>query len=367
MQIERVEIFGVSVPLAGERTIAYQSLSAQKSALVRITATGGVTGLGNVDPVPGYSQETVEETLQALESKFTPQLLGLDPTNINLLLRRLEAISANFLDAKAAVEMACIDISARLLGLPVHAYLGGAVKDRLLLNGWIGIVPPGQAAAEAHGWLQRGFRSTKIKAGDSVGSVYERVAAVRRAVGPGFGIRVDANAGYDAQTAIELARKIAPLDIQLFEQPVPADDLAGMAKVRREGAGIPVMADESVLDHASLIRLIKADAADIVKVKVMKQGGIYSTRRMIDTAEAAGIRCVVGHGFGLGVNTLAEIMVAASSPNVIDGLECVGPLNLSDDVLVQRIDIGSGGIDLPPGPGLGATLDMDKIRRYRLA
>ncbi|MBK7473555.1 MAG: hypothetical protein IPI73_25910 [Betaproteobacteria bacterium] len=171
---------------------------------------------------------------------------------------------------------------------------------------------PEQAAKEAASWRKRGFRSAKIKVGGGIELDRERVRAVRQATGPGFGIRIDANAGYDAETSIKLARMVADCDLQLFEQPVPADDLAGMARVRREAAGIPIMADESVLDHASLIRIIRADAADIVKVKVMKQGGIYNTCRMIATAEAAGLRCVLGHGFGLGINTMAEIMVAAT-------------------------------------------------------
>jgi len=130
--------------------------------------------------------------------------------------------------------------------------------------------------------------------------------------------------------------------------------------------GLPIMADESVLDHASLIRIIKADAADLVKVKVMKQGGFLNTRRMIATAEAAGIRCVVGHGFGLGVNTMAEIMLAATSSNVIDGLECVGPLKTADDIVTSKLDISSGSLPLPSGPGLGVTLDDAKLEQYRL-
>ncbi len=166
-------------------------------------------------------------------------------------------------------------------------------------------------------------------------------------MGPEFKLRIDANAGYDADTSIQLARMVAPYDLQLFEQPVPADDLDGMRRVRGAG-GIPIMADESVLDHASLIRLIKAEAADIVKVKVMKQGGISNTRLMIATAEAAGIPCVLGHGFGLGINTMAEIMLAATSSNVIDGLECVGPLKTSDDIVGEKLDLASGSLALPP-------------------
>lgn len=127
------------------------------------------------------------------------------------------------------------------------------------------------------------------------------------------------------------------------------------------------MADESVLDHASLIRILKADAADLVKLKVTKQGGLLRARRMIATAEAAGIRCVLGHGFGLGVSTMAEIMLAATSSNVIDGLECVGPLKTADDIVTRKLDLAKGSLPLPLGPGLGVTLDEKKLARYRFA
>ncbi len=272
-----------------------------------------------------------------------------------------------FLDSKAAIEMACVDLAARIAGMPVHAYLGGAVKERLLFNAWIGILPPDEAAKETLDWKNKGFRSAKIKVGGNIEADRDRVKAVREAVGPEFQLRIDANAGYDADTSIRLAKMVAPFKLQLFEQPVPDHDIAGMARVRREAnaVGLPIMADESVLDHASLIRIIRADAADIVKVKVMKQGGFLNTRRMIATAEAAGIRCVVGHGFGLGINTMAEIMLAATSSNVIDGLECVGPLKTADDIVTRKLDLSSGSIPLPGGPGLGVTLDDDKIAKYR--
>jgi len=365
MKIERVEVFGVAVPLIGEYRNAYRSKTIQKSAIVRITADSGATGLGNVDPSPGYSRESVEDSLNVLETVLAPRVIGMDPSNIHRVLRKIETAVPEFFDAKAAIEMACVDLTARACGVPVHAWLGGAVKDTLLFNAWIGIVPPDQAAAEALAWQKRGFRSAKIKVGGDIDADRVRVKAVREAVGPDFELRIDANAGYDADTSIRLAHGVAPFGLRLFEQPVPADDIAGMARVRREAGGIPIMADESVLDHASLIRIIRADAADIVKVKVMKQGGFINTRRMIATAEAAGVRCVVGHGFGLGINTMAEIMLAATSDNVIDGLECVGPLKTFDDIITHRIDLGTGSIALPVGPGLGVALDLAKLERYR--
>lgn len=367
MKIEKVEVFGVAVPLVGEFKNAYLSKSVVKSAVVRITAAGGAYGYGNIDPTPGYSKEQTEDHLRVLKTQLAPLLIGMDATNIHEILARIEPAVEGFLDSKAAIEMACVDLTARAANMPVYTYLGGAMCDTVHFNAWIGILTPEQAAAETVEWQKKGFRSAKIKVGGNIEADRDRVAAVRAAVGPDFQLRIDANAGYDAETSIKLARMVAPYKLQLFEQPVPAEDIAGMARVRKEAnaVGVPIMADESVLDHASLIRIIKADAADIVKVKVMKQGGFINTRRMIATAEAAGIRCVVGHGFGLGVNTMAEIMLAVTSSNVIPGLECVGPLKTRDDIITKRFDLTSGSIPLPAGPGLGVTLDDAKIAQYR--
>jgi muconate cycloisomerase len=367
MRIERVEVFGVAMPLVGEYRNAYLAKSKVKSVVVRIRAEGGLVGLGNADPTPGYSKETSEDHLRVLETKLAPAIAGMDAANVHAVLARMEAAVPGFLDSKAAIEMACVDLAARAAGVPVYTYLGGAVKERLEFNAWIGILPPEAAARETLEWKRRGFRSAKIKVGGGIEADRDRVKAVREAVGRDFRLRIDANAGYDAETSIRLARMVAPFDIQLFEQPVPAEDIAGMARVRREAnaVGVPVMADESVLDHASLLRIIRAEAADIVKLKVMKQGGLLNTRRMIATAEAAGIACVVGHGFGLGVNTMAEIMLAATSANVLDGLECVGPLKTADDIVTRKLDLGRGSIPLPAGPGLGVELDEAKLARYR--
>ena len=366
LAIERVEVFGVAVPLVGGGfKNAYVTKTVQKSAVVRVTATGGAVGLGNIDPSPGYSTETIEESLAALRGKLAPGAIGVDAANIHVLNARLDKATPGFLDAKAAIEMACVDLTARALGVPVYTYLGGAVKERLSFNAWIGILPPGEAAAEGRKWFERGFRSAKIKVGGGIEADRDRVKAVREAVGGAMALRIDANAGYDADTAIRLAHLVQPCNLQLFEQPVPADDLAGMARVRREAGGVAIMADESILDHASLIEVIKAGAADIVKLKVMKQGGFHRAAAMLATAEAAGVRCVIGHGFGLGVNTMAEIMLAATSANVIDGLECVGPLKTVDDITTEKLDLGAGVLALPPGPGLGVALDEAKLARYR--
>ncbi|OGA50357.1 MAG: hypothetical protein A3F74_11565 [Betaproteobacteria bacterium RIFCSPLOWO2_12_FULL_62_58] len=87
---------------------------------------------------------------------------------------------------------------------------------------------------------------------------------------------------------------------------------------------------------------------------------------MLATAEAAGIPCVIGHGFGLDISTLAEITLGAVSHNVVTGLECVGPLKMVDSITTSRLDISLGALSLPSGPGLGVFLDDEKLEKYRL-
>lgn len=366
LQIERVEVFGVAMPLIGTFTSAGISKQATKCVVVRLTASDGTVGISSIEPsAVTQSPGTAAELAVAIRERIAPAVVGQDPANINRLIALLDGLTPTQPGAGAAVEMACVELASRIQGVPLYTYLGGAAGTDVQFNGWIGELPPDEAAAEARRWLKAGFRSAKIKVGSGVEADHDRVAAVRDAVGSAMKLRMDANMQYDADTSLKLCRLVKKYDMQLFEQPAHLRDLAGMARVRREG-GIPVMADESVSDHASLIAVIKADAADFVKFGIKQAGGILRGSRMLATAEAAGIPVVIGHGFGLDPSTLAEIMLAASSRNVLPGLECVGPLKVKDTIATTRLDISSGSMPLPDGPGLGISLDETKLEQYRL-
>ena len=176
-------------------------------------------------------------------------------------------------------------------------------------------------------------------------------------------LRVDANEGLDVASAIRFARSLAPYDVSLFEQPVPRADLYGLARIRRESP-VPIMADESVQDTRSVMEIIRLEAADLIKVKVMKQGGILRTHQLAAIAHAAGLGVIVGHGFGLWVSTLAELHVAAASPGVLDGCEAVGPLKMAGEVVKNPPDMGRGSVPVPDVPGLGVEPDEDQLARY---
>jgi len=363
MRIVGIESTIVEIPLREPVRGVHGVISVQSSVLVRVLADEGVEGWGDVDPTPGYTLESVDD-IHAAVGRLSSALLGVDAFNTHRALVLMDETTAGHFEAKAAIEMALLDLKGRALGVPVHSLLGGRLVDEVPLNAWIGAVPPAQAAREAADWLARGFTTAKIKVAGPHPEGIERVAAVRAAVGNRMALRVDFNESLAPDDAVPFIRALVPFDLTLVEQPVTRDRIDALAEIRRK-ITIPLMADESVTSPASLIEIIKREAADIVKVKAMKQGGLLRTRSMVDCAAAAGLRVVIGHGFGLALSTLAEATLAATSAAVLPGCEAVGPLKMAADVVVEPIDLGHGVLKLPDGAGLGASVDPRALARHR--
>ena len=364
VRITAIEPILVDVPLRAPVHSVHGIAAVQRSVLVRVATDGGLEGWGNVDPTPGYSPVSADD-VHVTVGRLAPVLAGADAFNIHAALARMDPAAGGMSEATAAVEMALLDLKARALGLPVHSLLGGRVKDVVTLNAWIGTVAPAQAAREAMAWYERGFRTAKIKVAGATDAGIERVAAVREAVGERMALRVDFNESLTVDEAPAFIRRLEPYGLRLVEQPISRADIAGLARIR--GAiGIPLMADESVSDAGALVEIIRRNAADLVKLKVMKQGGLLRTLALVACAGAAGLRVVVGHGFGLTLSTLAEAAVAAVSDTVIDGCEAVGPLKMAGDVVVDPVALEAGVIRVPDTPGLGASIDPDALKRYRV-
>src|SRR5262245_30747057 len=240
-RIERMEVFGVDMPLVGEFSSAGVTKQVTKCVVLRLTAGDGTVGITSIEPsATAKPPHTAADLAVTLRERIAPAIVGQDPLNVHRLIETFDALSATQPGAAAGAEMACVDLAARICNVPLYDYLGGAVQESVAFNGWIGMLPAEQAAAEAQKWLKAGFRSAKIKVGGGLESDRDRVAAVREAVGSAMQLRIDANMLYDAETSLKLCGMVKEFDLQLYEQPVPRDDLAGMGRVRREG-GIPVM------------------------------------------------------------------------------------------------------------------------------
>ena len=365
MRVAAIEPIIVDVPLREPVQGVHGPTAVQRSVLVRIATDSGAEGWGNVDPTPGYSRVSADDIHRTVARALAPALLGADAFNINAALRRMDAAVEQASEAKAAVEMALVDLKARALGLSVSALLGGRVKESIALNAWIGTVSPERAAIEARQWCDRGFRTAKIKVAGPGDEGVDRVAAVRAAVGDRMALRVDFNESLTVDEALRFIPRLEPYHLALVEQPVSRGDILGLALIRSR-IGIPLMADESVSSPAALVEIIRREAADLVKLKVMKQGGLLRTLAMVQCAEAAGLGVVLGHGFGLTLSTWAEAAVASVSAAVIDGCEAVGPLKMAGDVVVDPLRLDHGVIQLTDEPGLGAAVDRAALARYRV-
>ena len=366
LKVSSLEAFAVAMPLVDVFTSGGKSKNVAKSVVVRITASDGSVGISSADPSSrAVFPERAEDLSHTINKKLKPMLIGQSLFNINLISKIISNSTQTQLGARAAIETACVDLICRRLGVSLSDYLGGALTPTVDFNGWVGELPPDNAAVEAVGWVKAGFKSMKIKVGSDLRQDIERVLAIRDVVGASVRLRMDANEQYSVKQALELDEALKNCDLELFEQPVIRSDLEGLAEVRRN-CKTPIMADESISDHSSLLRVIRADCADYVKFGVAQAGGVLAAGKMISTAAAAGLKVVMGHGFGLNPSTMAEIIVGAAFENIIPGLECVGPLKAADTVTKEVLDISPGYFAVPNSPGLSVTFDDEKLARYRI-
>ncbi len=353
-----VQVHRVRVPFRAPFETAAGTWAARESWLLRLTHEDGRTGWGEAVLEDG-------EDAPVLEALFAELVrAGLPPSPA--LVGRAGAAGRAF---RAAFDGARLDAlaqrpEARAAGLPeagVNATI--AAGDTA-------------AAVEASGRaVAAGFRTLKLKASasDTTGSLVERLAAVRAAVGDAVALRLDVNGTWDLDTAVERLRTLSGFGLQYVEQPL--DPLAtGDAAVLRARVGVPVAADEGVTSAAAARALLDARAADVLVVKPGRVGGPVVVEEIASLAAARGVPVVVSSLFETGVGLAVALACAAALPDVDGwpaadrdhGLSTAGLL--VDDLLVAPFAIDGGRMRAPGGPGsggLGVAVDEAALERYR--
>jgi L-alanine-DL-glutamate epimerase-like enolase superfamily enzyme len=298
-EVVRVTIRPLSVPLTEPFTIATATMTATRAALVRVECSQGSFGLGEAACLPPVTAEDQPDVIRVLE-EFAPKLVGLPLQRSPRTARAIIAGAVAPLDAtpvaRAGIEMALLDATARAAGLPLHALLADdrAPALHLVSDVTIPIAEKAEMVRLATKWYARGFTAFKVKVGKDVTADAERIAAIAAEV-TGITFRVDANGGYSAGDAIaffERATK-AGARIECFEQPCAREDMEAMARVR-EAIAAPVVADESVRSLDDLTALANAKACDGVNLKVMKLGGVANAYEVGARAKALGMSLMMG-------------------------------------------------------------------------
>ena len=365
LSIASIEIVPVRLPLREPFAIAYATYPDVRTVLVRLVAADGTAGWGEATPDPNVTGETVEATVAVLRHDLAPALLGRDARDRAAIHRALDARVEGVPAAKAALDIALHDLIGRATGVPVWALLGGRTKDGLTISRVVSMKPPEEMAADAAAHVAAGFRTVKVKVGGEADPALDgrRLAAVREAVGPDIGIKVDANQGWRVPgVAIAATRALLPSRPEYVEQPVAWWDLEGLAEVRRQ-TGAEIMVDEGVHGPREMARVVALRAADLVNIKLMKCGGLLPALALNAIAETAGIAAQVGTMVESSIASAAGLHLALALDNVRT-VEMGGPLMLSSDIGDAASWYAGDRITVPDHPGLGITVDEEAVARF---
>jgi L-alanine-DL-glutamate epimerase-like enolase superfamily enzyme len=301
---------------------------------VKIITDYDAIGWGESSPSKRVTGETAATVLKTLD-KIAPKLIGLCPLRIEHDIEVMDSVVKQNPAAKAAIDIALHDILGKTCHKPLFMLMGG-YRTEVLTDITLSIKTPKEMAKDAAKAAERGFKALKVKVGVNPVEDVERIRLIRNAVGKDMQIRIDANQGWTRQQAIEVLNKIAKFNIQFVEQPVPAEDLKGLISVRKNSL-VPVMADESVHSPEDAVRLIQAEAIDLINIKLMKTGGILKARKIAAIAEAAGIPCMIG------CMSESEIGIAAGA-HLAAAVRNIQYADLDSDILLKDKLVTKGGV-----------------------
>ena len=281
----------------------------------------------------------------------------------------------------SAFEVAGLDALGQVTGLPVHALLGGKVRDRVEYSGylfyrwaehpapaggtpealptddWGAALDPAGVVAQAQRFADEyGSRSFKLKGG--VFAPEEEIAAIRALAEafPGYPLRLDPNGGWSVETSLRVARELGDV-LEYLEDPTPT--VAGMAQVHRE-TGVPLATNMCVTSFGEIPAAFAADAVQVVLSDHHYWGGLQATRELAAICRTFGVALSMHSNTHLGISLAAMTHVAAVVPELVYACDTHRPWQ-TEDVITQPHVFVDGALEVTDTPGLGVELDRDAM------
>ncbi len=366
MLIKSIEPIAVSLPMLKPVIMAGEEVRRADNVLVRIEADNGMVGWGEAASAPVMTGETPESIVAAIHY-LTSALHGRDATDIAGALAAMDGRMYGNHGAKAAIEIALHDLAGRASQKPVHALLGEKKRSRMPLLSVIGGGDFDGDLRDADKKKSSGATAYKIKVGiDTPENDAARTRAICKILGSGMLISADANQGYSTEQALTYVRAVKGSGLDFFEQPVMADDLAGMAAVAA-ATGIAIGADEGIHSLDDIRRHHERKAARGVSLKAIKLGGIRAAteagKLCGELGMSVNISCKTGKS---SIACAAALHVASVIPNIAWGLTLTHT-GLAEDITAAPVPTAKGHADSLDRPGLGVDVDEDRVRRHRVA
>jgi len=263
---------------------------------------------------------------------------------------------------KSAFDIAMHDIAAQYAGVPLYKFLGGKNNKTLITDYTISLGTPEKMAADAVTIKEAGFQVIKVKLGEGHDADVERIKAIRKAIGKKLPLRIDANQGWDADTAIKTLKSLGKYHIQYCEEPIPRWDFYNLKRVK-DKSPIPVMADESCCDHHDAKKLITLKGCDMFNLKLGKSSGLLKAKKITALAEKAKMGMQVGGFMESKIAMTANAHLALSSKYILH-CDFDTPLMFAEDPISGGIVYKDKGvIEVPETPGLGAWIEEEGLAK----
>lgn len=379
VKVRSIETFVVRQELDAEFCFEYSQFGYKDRTLLlcRITTDCGVVGWGEA-----FGPALVHKA--TIDNIYAPMVVGMSPFDTQVIWDRLynrlrdHGQKGLSVEAISAIDIALWDIKGRMTGLPVWALMGGKNRNRVMpyatgLYRRRGADEIGRLADEAAAYVGQGYRAIKLKIG--FGPEYDLAAAraVRKAIGDGVEMMVDANHAYNANTAIRIGRKMEEYDISWFEEPVPPEDIEGYREVKAALA-TPIAGGEAEFTRYGFHHLLGARAVDILQPDCTVTGGFSEFQKIVTLATLYNIQ-VVPHIWGSAIALSVGLHCALALPDFPPRLyppDVKLEYDQTENVFRSRLALNplvveDGYIAAPDAPGLGLEIDTDLIEKHRIA
>lgn len=371
MKIDRIEITTLAVPRKGigGRTMFVEPISAKPQAmdivLAKVHTDEGITGLGEIPPIPPETRETADEIFAFMKTYLGPKLIGEDPFNVDRIWEMMNKQTYCGVCTKGIIDIALYDLRGKALKTPVYNLLGGLYKERFPITLTIGWGRPEEMAQRAKAMKDAGYTTLRLKIGQPLETDLAVLKAVRDQVGWDFGLRGDANQAWTVPKAIKNIKAMEKYDLEFVEQPVAWHDLKGMAEVAK-AVDVPITAHESMYTLQDVDNLIKLGGMDVIGVKAYRPGGgLTGTMKVLGLAEIMNIPCYLHSAAEAGICTAASAHIVASQYRHLDyTTEMTGLSGCVSELVTNPVKIQGGFAEVPKGPGLGVELDEEAVKKF---
>ncbi len=353
MRIRRVVLHPLTIPLKSPFVTSLGALHEVANVVVQVHTADGRVGWGECSPFWTINGET-QETGLAVGRHLARALLDRPADDLEGAHAVMERLIFGNSSIKSAFDIALHDLAAQAADRPLWIHLGGQDRFDPVTDHTVSLGEPERMAADAEAVAAAGFPVIKVKLGGTGDLDIRRIRAIRSRI-PSIPLRIDANQGWDPDTAIHVLNALADAGIEHCEEPIPRWRFMELRRVK-EASPIPIMADESCCDHHDAERLIALGACQRFNIKLGKSGGLFKARKIIALAAEAGITVQVGGFLESRLAWSASAALALSDP-CIRYFDMDTPLMFTGDPVLGGIRyMDAGRIRLPDGPGLGASI-----------